>query len=291
MGRFLSAAFEVLKNSDVPLGPSEIVERAMTLGILWTSGLTPSQTMKSKISTDILQKKESSLFMRAEKGKFTLRPKNQSDDEYIANRFIKKPLSEQILVIPRRQFKKIIPKVGLTKDTLALQRLLLNASSFDRMSAELDKRLIQLVSFFLVSSGDKLVSYKRTARLPEKSLKGIYSLGFGGHMTMDDIDPLFILTSPLEAIMPAVRELNEELKLPSFTSPEFIGLVYDNSNPTSRLHVGLVFEVFTQSHSIESGEKGNFTDIKLESRDSIKNRLNDFESWSRMLINRKNRRE
>ena len=89
---------------------------------------------------------------------------------------------------------------------------------------------------------------------------------------MADIDPLFIRASPVEAIMPAVRELNEELKIDSFDQPKFIGLVYDNSNPTSRLHVGLVFEVHLEENQFEVGEKGNFTDVKLEGISSIKKR-------------------
>jgi hypothetical protein len=60
MGRFLKAAYEVLERTDRALSAAEIVGQAKTLGLLSTSGQTPAQTMKSKLSTDILTKGENS---------------------------------------------------------------------------------------------------------------------------------------------------------------------------------------------------------------------------------------
>ncbi|WP_411825623.1 HTH domain-containing protein [Luteolibacter sp. AS25] len=283
MGRFLQAAFQVLKSTKVPLGPVELADKALKMGILWTEGKTPSQTMKSKISTDILSKGKESAFMRVEKGKFSLRDRGEETEEYFAKRYKKKPLKEDILAISRKKFRQVVTKRGVIADPRALRHILINSASVDRMSAEKDRKLVQLVSFFLVRRGDRILTHKRTARLPEKSLNGVYSLGFGGHMNLEDIDPIFAFSSPIEAIAPAVRELNEELHLPPYESPQFVGLIFDDSNPTSRLHVGLVFEVALPSGGFEIGERGNFSDVKLETLASIRNRLGDFESWSRML--------
>lgn len=284
MGRFLDAAFQVLKSSDTPLGPIDIVRRAFAEGILWTDGKTPSQTMKSKISTEILDKGDLSPFMRAEKGKFVLRDRGPASEEYYAKRYKKRPLKEDILALTRREFREVVPKRGIIDDESALKHILLRARPVDRMSAEKNRKLVQLVSFFLVRRGQNILTHKRTGRLPEKSLKGVYSLGFGGHMNLDDLDPIFAYNSPIEALGPAVRELDEELHLPKYEAPKFLGLIFDDSNPTSKLHVGIVFEVSLPSDAFEVGEKGNFSDVKLESVDSIRDRIGDFESWSRMLV-------
>jgi predicted NUDIX family phosphoesterase len=284
MGRFLKSAIEILKQANEPLGPTEIVSRAFDAGLLWSNGLTPSQTMKSKIATDILNFGEQSPFMRACKGKFTLRESSKPLEEYRAERFIKKPLVEDILVIPREQFRKIVPDTGLTKGVKSLKSILLRAEHMDRMTAEKSEDFIQLISFFLVRKKRKFLSYKRTGRLPEKTLKGVYSLGFGGHMTGEDLDPLFIYADPLSAVLPAVRELNEELCLSNYGTPIFKGLMYDDSNPTSRIHVGLVFEVHLITADYEVAERGNFNDVKFESSREILGRLHEFESWSRKLV-------
>lgn len=286
MGRFLRAAIEVLRQADGPMGPVEIVERATALGILWTNGLTPSQTMKSKISTNILECGEFSPFMRACKGKFALRETSKNIEEYQADRFVKKPLVEEILVVSQQDFSHFIPAAGLKRNLNCLRNLLLCATQMDRMSAEKSQDYVQLISFFLVRRKRKYLSYKRTGRLPEKSLKGVYSLGFGGHMTSDDIDPLFIKSDPLVALQPAVRELNEELSLPKHEDPVFIGIMYDDSNPISKIHVGLVFEVMLVSENFEIGEKGNFNNVKFETSNEIKKRIHEFESWSQKLIYR-----
>lgn len=290
MGRFLDAAIEILRESSSPLGPKEIVQEAMERGLLWSEGLTPSQTMKSKISTDILKFGERSLFMRAGKGKFALRETSKTIEEYHAERFIKKPVNEDILVVQRELFFRFVHGPGLTQNLSALKEILFRTELLDRLTAEKSEHYIQLISFFLVKKGSKFISYKRTGRLPEKSLKGAYSLGFGGHMTEADIDPLFIKNSPLTSILPAVRELDEELELPSYDPPRFRGLMYDDSNPTSKIHVGLVFEVKIRSVDFKVGEKGNFNDVKLESPSSIKARIGEFESWSRYLISELNKK-
>jgi len=286
MSRFLRAAIEILRKAEEPLGPIEIVERATNEGILWTTGLTPSQTMKSKIATNILNHGEHSPFMRAAKGKFALREASKDVEEYLADRFIKKPLVEEILVVPRRDFLNSVPGPGLIKNLNSLKDLLLRAEHMDRMTAEKSEDFIQLISFFLVRKKRKYLSYKRTGRLPEKTLKGVYSLGFGGHMTADDLDPLFIKSNPLVALLPAVRELNEELSLPEYENPVFVGIMYDDSNPTSKIHVGLVFEVILASDTFEVAEKGNFNDVKFETAKEINKRVHEFESWSQKLIYR-----
>src|SRR5437899_91386 len=56
VGEFLRAAYEVLKKENRPLSAREIADLAVERGELKSDGKTPFQTMKSKLSTEILHK-------------------------------------------------------------------------------------------------------------------------------------------------------------------------------------------------------------------------------------------
>src|SRR5688572_20630238 len=99
MPDFLNAAYKVLSKEKKPLSPREIVDLAVDNGWLLSKGKTPWQTMKSKLSTNILSRKDNSLFMRTSKGLFALREwVGENHTEYIADRYQKALMEEDILV-------------------------------------------------------------------------------------------------------------------------------------------------------------------------------------------------
>ncbi len=71
MNTFLHSAQKVLSKSAVPLHYREITSRALQLGILQTSGLTPWASMNAQLSIDI--RNENSLFYRSEPGFYGLK--------------------------------------------------------------------------------------------------------------------------------------------------------------------------------------------------------------------------
>src|SRR5258705_11388468 len=99
MGVFLQSAYDVLKSAAQPLTAQEITEMACARGLLRTSGQTPSQTMKAKLSVDILRNGTRSLFKRSEKGKFALR-EWANVQEHVADRYQKALFDEGIVVFP-----------------------------------------------------------------------------------------------------------------------------------------------------------------------------------------------
>src|SRR5689334_13776944 len=94
MGDFLNAAYCTLQRAGRPLTAAELTEQSAADGLLQTNGQTPAQTMKSKISTDILVKRERSLFMRTEAGKFGLRDWQDRYAEHVSPRFKKSLFDE-----------------------------------------------------------------------------------------------------------------------------------------------------------------------------------------------------
>ncbi len=281
MGTFLKSAFTVLDRAQEPLTAKELTDQAINGGHLVTSGKTPHQTMKSKISTDILNKKTKSQFKRASAGKFALRSW-EFVPEYAAPRHKKALFDEDILVINQTDLLNFVSGNGLVTDTECTNEPIaqLRQISFTkrRRDAEIDTSLVQLISVFIVRFGDLYLTHKRTKRLPESRLHGFYSLILGGHLTPDDIEPLFNR-------LDTHRELLEELKLGYIPEIKYKGLLYDDSRDVSKIHLGIVFDVNLKNEKYEIGEKGFLMDSKFETIEEIRDRIDDFENWSQLIIN------
>lgn len=287
MGQFLNAAYRVLREQGRPMSARDITEAALSSDYLNTSGRTPSQTMKSKLSTDILRNGDESLFMRSGQARFALREWGAQLDEYVADRFQKALFDEDILVFPETVLSMFVPHIGLNRhrpETLGLARHLY---PMRRRIAEDDASVIQLVSVFVLRHQDRFLTYKRAKRLPEARLHDFYSLAFGGHLNPDDDPGLFNILDPLQSRPWLERELHEEVKLPPgvIRSFDFKGLLYDDSRPVSKQHLGIVYQIDLAEPSFRIGERGFLVDAKFESPSEIHHRLGDFENWSVILLN------
>ena len=155
-----------------------------------------------------------------------------------------------------------------------------------RREAEEDLSVIQLVSVFIVHHDDRYLTYKRTKRLPESRLHGMYSIAFGGHLNPDDISRLLNIFDPGLGAALLERELGEELRLKAgeITEISYRGLLYDDSRPVSRQHLGISYDVWLRTGKFEIGERGFLMDAKFETLEQIQARLSDFENWSHMII-------
>lgn len=285
MGRFLDTAYRILKEEGRPLSSKEIVEMAIQRGVLNTKGKTPHQTMKSKLSTDILNRNVGSLFMRTGKGTFALREWATEIDEYIADRYTKALLDEEIVVFPASLLEKYIPSPGLHTSVLENSKELLgHCISVSRRKAEEDYSIIQLISGFLVHYKDDFITYKRSKRLPETRLHGAHSILFGGHLNPNDVPSLFDIFEPKQGKVFLDRELGEELKLDSEPEIKYFGWIYDDSHPLSSQHLGLLFDVKMTSTEYSIGERGFLMDAKMESLSQILSHIEDFENWSVTVI-------
>ena len=285
MGVFLNAAYRVLKSSGCPLTAFEIADAALALDILESKGQTPGQTMKSKLSTDILHNGETSLFMRSDAGKFALREWKSKIGEHVADRYQKALFDEDIVVFPTASLTKYIPHVGLHGDTSCVLDLMKECRPMRRRLAEEDFGVVQLVSVFIIRYKDQVLTHKRTKRLPESRLHGFYSISFGGHLNPEDVGPLFNIFAPDQSYPMLERELHEEVRFPDGAIRKLVyrGLLYDDSRQVSRQHIGFVYEVVVNTDAFEIGERGFLMDAKYESLDQIRERISEFENWSAML--------
>jgi predicted NUDIX family phosphoesterase len=244
--------------------------------------------MKAKLSVDILRKGMRSLFKRSEKGRFALR--EWSDvQEHVADRYQKALFDEDIVVFPAELRPTYVPNIGLNAAPLDSEGLLAECYPMRRRTAEDDPTVIQLISVFVVQHASKFLTYKRSKRLPESRLHGFYSVAFGGHLNPEDVLHMFNIFDPQQSEAWLDRELREELRLEEkgnrVTSMNYVGLLYDDSQPVSRQHLGLVYKVMLASDQYDIGERGFLMDSKFESLAEIRGRLSEFENWSILLVN------
>jgi predicted NUDIX family phosphoesterase len=287
MGHFLDIAYKILDDSRISLTPGEIVELAKKSGILVTQGKTPEQSMKARLSTEILNNKENSIFIRTSAGKFGLRKWTTSSEEYHAPRFKKSLMDEDILVFPKRSLSKYISGPGIFPTSIENRiELIKELRPMQRKLAEEDYNVIQLISVFIIKYENKYLTYKRTKRLPENRLHGEYSILFGGHLNPNDILPLFDIFNPKVADVILSRELREEVILPKNQMPEiqYFGLLYDNRREVSLQHLGVAYHVYFMSSEFTIGERGFLMDAKFETLTEIEARIDEFENWSWLII-------
>ena len=283
---FLDAAERVLSDHGAPLHPRQITEIARSRGLIDSSGRTPDQTMKAKLSTDILRQNGASRFMRTDKNQFGLREWRARYAEYVADRFQKALLDEEIVVFSRDLLDRFIPGPGLFElSPETSQELLVSLRPMQRREAEEDMSVIQLVSAFLVRIEHRIATYKRTRRLPESRLHGVYSLLFGGHLNPEDVPPLFSIFDPDMGSSYIQRELREELRFSRPPPMQLRGVLYDTAREVSLQHLGVLYEVHVPpSEAIEVGERGFLQQLAFETPSEILNRIDEFENWSERVL-------
>lgn len=167
-----------------------------------------------------------------------------------------------------------------------------------RGDVETDTSLLQPIPYCIVfcKSTKRILTYKRSKKGGETRLHDMYSIGFGGHININDVknclkelakeDPHVIrCTCPIR--LGAYRELEEELSLTMdniCVLQLFKWYIYDDASEVSSVHIGLPYLCVVDKEE----------DIKLTEDTAIELRwldfdgLNDaglnFESWSSIVI-------
>jgi predicted NUDIX family phosphoesterase len=284
MSAFLDAAEQLLKGANEPMTAMQLTDRAIRDGLIQTSGLTPAQTMKAKLSTDIRRNGSRSRFMRTEAGRFGLRMWKGRLAEHHAKRFVPSLLDEDVLVFPISVLPRFVPIPGVVRGDIRSEELLGECYPMRRREAETRFDVVQLISVFLLHFGDKYLTYKRSRRLPEARLHHTHSIAFGGHLNPEDAPPLLDITVPDVGFSLIQRELGEEVKLPEAPTITYVGLLYDTQREVSKQHLGLVYDVRMASQEFAIGERGFLIDPQFETIASINSRIDEFENWTQVLV-------
>jgi hypothetical protein len=249
---YLWAADTVLRKQKRPLHASEIVSYAQEQGLFSDEmhSRTPQKSMQARLSLDILNKGEQSLFVRTGPGAFYLReflarnasiPPNEglnageatSPKSYIASRRAPMAATERVLAIPRPHYESILTFQGLKRDDGALVHDLVNGPVryMPRTEVESIDDFKQVITYVLVTYGAKVLSFRRgTFNRPAAFLRGCLCIGFGGHVAESDLSIFSCADAGVRAN--AVRELREEVIV-----PEQILLLVNDVDQRDLLHV------------------------------------------------------
>ena len=202
----------------------------------------------------------------------------------------KKYADESLIVVPYATVNELLPGVGVWPVSEALLRLISTPSTMRRAHAELTTEFTQLIAYYVVRCGDRILTHRRTRRQPEKRLTGVKAAGLSGHMTASDLPGLTTqdLFHQASASGYANRELAEEVSV-QITSEHPISLrccVWEPVDDFGKQHLGLVYLVPAEEQ-IKVLEPGLIADAAFERVSEIRAAYRDFTSWSRLLLESK----
>ena len=280
----LDAAERVLLSYMRPMTSPQIVAAITEQSITEIGGETPWKTIGARLSSDIRTNGERSRFKRTYHGRFALRSWDY-EPEFDVQRRVLNPLDETIKAVPPQQFLALAKAMAAgTHEPTNFRSLIAAAIDIPRREAEESDAFVQLIPTFVVCQADRVLTYRRTKRLPEARLHNARCVNFGGHMQADDAPLLFwddddVLNHFL------YRELFEELEFDSADATiDPLGLIYLQGNAFERQHAGLTFKVTLQKGAqVRSLEPGMHTDLQFATPDELDREMPDLDSWSRVL--------
>lgn len=179
-----------------------------------------------------------------------------------------------LVTVPRSLLEEIGIFQGVQQFRSAHAPLLnpANVVILPRNLAEDDPTYKQLIVYFTIQQGSKILTYWRSPKGGDPRLMRKMSLGFGGHMNEDDL-------SPLAAI---ARELKEEIDT-SVESVVFRGLINDDSDPVGKVHLGLYFDVRVAAGHVVS-EDAHIERPEFLTHSAVGLQYEKLESWSKHVF-------
>jgi len=189
-------------------------------------------------------------------------------------------MTEKVLAVPRGAIEEFLKQGFFESNGADLMGLLGEKSVFlERPSAENDPSYKQIIPYILIAHAGRYLVYRRTKKQGENRLHNKFSLGFGGHI--NDVDSnRETATNVILAAM--VRELNEELFLPSIRGLSVVGFINDDANAVGKVHLGVAFVVETANERFAVNEPDKI-EAQWCDREAVENVFQNLESWSQLL--------
>ena len=189
--------------------------------------------------------------------------------------------SEEVLVVPR---DVVFPDGAwhgfIDRDLDRYLDIISSRFEFRRRGeVEEDPSFQQIIPYVVFRHADRYFLTKRLKESSEKRLRHLYSLGVGGHINREDIADHPGADPVIEGLR---REFEEEVIYEGHWTHRMIGLLNDDSNDVSRVHLAVVFEVTGDRPEIAIRETGKL-DGELLALEEMKIYYLDMESWSQLI--------
>lgn len=189
-------------------------------------------------------------------------------------------MSENVLIIKNDLLPHIETKdcCLITENSERIFDIILNNQSFmPRDKAEYNFEHKQVIPYVTVRHNNDYLLLKRTIQQAEKRLHNKYSLGIGGHINpLDDMDEANIIITSL------YRELNEEVLVKDQGGLSFIGIINDESNSVSRVHLGLLYVLESATPEFRVLETDKMTAQWVPEKD-LRQYYENLETWSQVV--------
>jgi len=148
-----------------------------------------------------------------------------------------------------------------------------------RSEAEKNHNYKQVISYVILNYKDEIFSYKRGALLSEKRLINNYSIGIGGHISIQDPS---LFSTPYSISM--YREVQEELYIDTEYLDKTIAVLNDDSNEVGKVHFGII-HVFKLDKPLVRKKEKCINEPSFTKRHELIQQINNYESWSQICIN------
>jgi predicted NUDIX family phosphoesterase len=185
---------------------------------------------------------------------------------------------EEILVVPREQLMSK-PVHGFALGPSEYVSQIDRHGSFRRREqVEDDPSFKQIIPYLIVRHTDRLFLFQRSAGGNEERLRGLFSIGVGGHINRGDV------VGATDLVAAGLRrELDEELVIHGAWRSRLVGVLNDDSNAVGRVHFGLVHVVDVESPDVAVRESEALTG-RMASREDVLAVRDQMETWSRLIL-------
>jgi predicted NUDIX family phosphoesterase len=152
-----------------------------------------------------------------------------------------------------------------------------------RVKAEDDPKFKQLIPYIVFVHDGKIGAYTRGGSGSEARLHGKVSIGFGGHISVNDFvvndanpDVVSVHDTLQQA---ALREVSEEVYAAEVGWCQTRAFINDNSTPVSSVHLGIL-QVWGLKEPILDAAESSQIECRLYSVDELTEMRDRMESWS-----------
>jgi predicted NUDIX family phosphoesterase len=193
---------------------------------------------------------------------------------------------EQVLVVERKTIEQAGMFNGLVFDTdRYLSRIFVQGAArfIPRAQAEKDPSHKQLIPYVIMSCNNEYLSYVRGKRAGEPRLKGLRSIGIGGHINPQDDMPLFNRNFYETYIAAVKREVNEEVAVKANYTDKIVALLNDESNEVGAVHLGIVHYWNLDEPTVSKKEQ-MISRLSFMTIAELQNIRDTLETWSQLCL-------
>jgi predicted NUDIX family phosphoesterase len=193
---------------------------------------------------------------------------------------------EKVLCFERKLLEELGVFQGLSLNVekyLPVLTLSRNLTYKNRSEAEQDRRYKQLIPYVLVIRDGRLLRYQRGKGGQETRLRGLWSVGVGGHISEEDHG---LFTKDFGYLEGMRREVREEVDVEEVREAA-VAVINDDSTDVGQVHFGVVHVMHVASEGVAGRRSGIVSPEFIPMADAVKD-APSYESWSRFCLEKLN---